>query len=97
MGSDILAADPWCDYQPRNGEVIEPWVAGSQGVSWSADAEKRLSRVPGFVRKMVRKKAEAFVQERGEILVTVDHLNEMTARRFGHRKPRPPIMSKRTD
>jgi hypothetical protein len=39
---------------------------------------------------MVRKKAEAYVQEKGEVLITCEHLNEMTARRFGSRKPYHP-------
>ncbi|MBT4519881.1 MAG: radical SAM protein [Halieaceae bacterium] len=97
MGNDILAEDPWCDYQPSNVDLIEPWEPGPQAVSWSEEAEVRLGRIPGFVRKMVRKKAEAFVQGRGELVVTVDHLNEMTARRFGHKRRRPPIASQPID
>jgi hypothetical protein len=39
---------------------------------------------------MLRKKAEVYVLEKGEKLITCEHLNEMTARRFGSRKPRHP-------
>ena len=87
MGGDILDADPWCAYQPPGVPVIEPWVADSQAISWSMEAETRISRVPGFIRKMVRKKAEAYARECGEPVVTVDHLDQLTARRFGSAKP----------
>lgn len=87
LGGGILDADPWCAYQPRGEEVIEPLSAASTRLSWSNEAEIRISRVPGFVRKMVRKKAEAYVRECGEAVVTVDHLDQLTARRFGSSKP----------
>jgi hypothetical protein len=82
--------DPWCDYQPQAVSVIKSWQPDLDTITWSGEAEKRLGKIPGFIRKIVRKKAEAYVQEKGEILITCDHLNEMTARRFGGRKPHRP-------
>jgi len=89
-GKSIMDEDPWCDYQPQPVTVIKPWQPDKNTIAWSAEAEKRLERIPGFIRKMVKKKAEAYVQEKGEMIITCEHLNEMTARRFGSRKPRRP-------
>jgi hypothetical protein len=36
---------------------------------------------------MVKKKAEAYVLEQEETVVKVHHLEEMTARRFGGKRP----------
>lgn len=87
MGGGILDADPWCTYQPQGEAVIEPLSTASTNVSWSIEAEIRVSRVPGFIRRMVRKKAEVYAEECGAKEVTVDHLDRLTARRFGGRKP----------
>jgi len=87
LGGDILDADPWCAYQPVSEDVIEPFSADGSTVSWSKEAETRISRAPGFVRKMVRKRAEAYVEECGETLVTVEHLDQLTKRRFGGKPP----------
>jgi radical SAM protein with 4Fe4S-binding SPASM domain len=89
-GKSITDEDPGCDYQPQAVTVIQPWQPIENTITWSEEAEARLGRVPGFIRKMVRKKAEAYVQEKGEVLITCEHLNEMTARRFGNRKPYHP-------
>jgi radical SAM protein with 4Fe4S-binding SPASM domain len=86
-GGGILDADPWCAYQPSGEAVIEPLSIAGNEVSWSKEAETRISRAPGFVRKMVRKRAEAYALECGETIVTVNHLDQLTARRFGSNKP----------
>lgn len=86
MGGGILDADPWCAYQPADEALVEPLTSSGAGVSWSVEAESRISHVPGFIRKMVRKKAEAYVKECGASVVTVEHLEQLTARRFGRNK-----------
>jgi len=59
-----MDTDPWCVHEPSGAELIRPLGANNAGdVSWSAEAEQRLSRVPGFLRKMVKKRAEDFVRE----------------------------------
>jgi len=40
------------------------------GVTWSADAQERLARVPGFVRGMVKKIYAEYARDRGIALVT---------------------------
>jgi len=87
LGGDILDADPWCAYQPLSEDVIEPLSASGSTISWSKEAETRISHAPGFVRKMVRERAEAYVEECGETLVTVEHLDQLTQRRFGSKRP----------
>lgn len=81
---EIMDADPWCAYAPRGDPVIRPLLAGDHGVlAWSDEAQQRLSRVPAFLRNMVKQRAEAYVAECGESLVTAAHLSELAARRFG--------------
>jgi hypothetical protein len=84
MGGSLMDADPWCNHYPSGEAVIEPLRPDTTGaVTWSEAAEKRLARVPGFLRKMVRKRAEAHVAELGEAVVTPEHMATLAARRFG--------------
>jgi len=90
-GNDLMDADPWCNYIPQGGAIIEPLVeTATLGVHWSSQAENRLSRVPPFLRKMIMRRAEAYVTELGEKEVTADHLDVLSARRFGNNLPRRP-------
>ncbi len=92
LGGDLMDPDPWCVYQPRGGRVIEPLSDEAYcNISWSTGAEQRLDRVPGFLRKMVKKRAEAYVAELGQFCVMPDHLAELAAKRFGGSRPRGPI------
>jgi len=90
-GNDLMDADPWCNYVPAGGAVIEPLADVPLGnISWSPQAENRLTKVPSFLRKMIRKRAEAYVAELGEKEVTTDHLRVLSARRFGKNVPSRP-------
>ena len=90
-GADLMDEDPFCAYQPSGGAVIEPLDdVATSGLRWTREAETRISRVPGFLRHMVRKRAEAYVLELGEEAVTTVHLDALTARRFGGAAPRRP-------
>lgn len=83
-GGDLMDADPWCAYGPRGDPVIRPLPAADHGaIGWSEEAQQRLSRVPAFLRTMVKQRAEAYVAECGETLVTAAHLAVLAARRFG--------------
>lgn len=87
-GRDLMAADNWCTYQPRGQAVIVPLTDFDiPAVRWTPEARQRLSRIPGFLRKMVRKRAEAYVTELGDKQVTTEHLAELYARRFGSNGP----------
>jgi AdoMet-dependent heme synthase len=77
MGEDFL-----CGYVPRGGAVIEPLRDAGAGVVWSTEAERRLARVPPFLRRMVRSRVEAEVRQRGRDVVTADDMRSSTERRF---------------
>lgn len=73
LGQGLMDADPWCSYDPQEGPVVEPLTAApSLDIAWDRAAEQRLSRVPGFLRKMVKKRAEDYVREEGRHRVTSD-------------------------
>ncbi len=82
MGEDFL-----CGYQPDGGAVIEPMSDRGATIPWTREAEERLKRVPPFVRRFVRRRAEAYARELGERPVTADHLHALARRRFGAAGP----------
>ncbi|MCP4999040.1 MAG: radical SAM protein [Hyphomicrobiales bacterium] len=88
MGEDFL-----CGYQPGGGATIEV-IQSASTVPWTQEAEARLARVPGFVRRFVRKRAETHALETGAPAVTAAHLEELAKRRFGDAPPfaRPAAM-----
>ena len=51
---------------------VTPDAAGSARPSWSQEAERRLGRIPGFVRGMVRQLYSEWAQERGVSEITLD-------------------------
>ena len=90
-GNDLMDADPWCTYIPEGGAIIEPFVETAVfGIGWTSQAENRLSKTPLFLRKIIKKRAETYVAELGEKEVTTDHLDVLTARRFGKNRPQRP-------
>ncbi len=90
MGDSLMDTDPWCVHAPDGSAVIEPLVEQPKKLAWSEEAEKRLSRVPSFLRKMVRSRAESYVHELGLHLVTEEHLAILSAKRFGSGGPPRP-------
>ena len=91
LQQDLMKSDPWCIYTPNGGKVIEPLNAiSTTTIEWSEDAEKRLKRIPPFLRKMVKKRAESFVAEQNESIVTPAHMATMAKRRFGDNMPSMP-------
>lgn len=86
-GGGLLDADPLCAYRPRGEAVIQPWSETRSGVVWSEAALARLQRIPGFVRSMVKQRAEAYVRELGQDQVQPEHLHALAARRFGSAIP----------
>jgi len=90
MGGSLMDTDPWCVHTPDGSAVIEPLIEQTRKLAWSEEAEKRLSRVPSFLRKMVRNRAESYVHELGLQRVTEEHLAILSARRFGSNGPPRP-------
>lgn len=94
-GNGLMDADDLCAYQPRGDAVVQA-LSGTEtrAPSWSPEAQQRLSRVPDFLRKMVKKRAEAYVSGLGEDCVTCQHLSNLAAARFGASGP-PKVSSLR--
>ncbi len=93
MGGSLMDTDPWCVHTPDGSAVIEPLIEQTRKLAWGEEAEKRLSRVPSFLRKMVRNRAESYVHEQGLLMVTEEHLATLAARRFGSNGPPRPNTS----
>ena len=51
----------------------------SAAISWAADAEKELGKIPFFVRGKARRNTETFAAERGVVLITIDTLYDAKA------------------
>jgi len=90
MGGSLMDADPWCSYMPKGAAIIQPLMEQAKKLIWNKEAEKRLSRVPSFLRKMVKKRAESYVQGLGMHVVTKEHLATLSAQRFGSNGPPRP-------
>jgi len=88
MGGNLMDSDPYCAYVPDGGNIIEPFQdITDNSIIWHEDAKQRLSRVPGFLKKMIKKRAEAYVLELGETMVKAEHLSNLASKRFGKQLP----------
>ena len=92
MGGNLMDEDPWCIHVPDGSAIIQPLLEQPINIAWSEGAKKRISRVPAFLRKMVKHRAESYVHELGLDMVTEEHLATLSAKRFGTSgPPRPNI------
>ncbi len=82
MGEDFL-----CGYQPTDAATIDLIGPGSGVLVWTTEAEEHIARVPGFVRRMVRRRAEDYVRGEGRAEVTSEDLSLLAKRRFGNAGP----------
>lgn len=81
LGGSLMDSDPWCSFVPLSKTVIAPLGEKPDlDIRWDESAQRRLGRIPGFVRKMVKQRAEAYVAALGENLVTCNHLDILTKR-----------------
>jgi radical SAM protein with 4Fe4S-binding SPASM domain len=88
---DYLAEDPACAYQPGayGGRVIELPTHQTFGMraeatlTWTAEAQERLRRVPGFARGMVVTGVERYARERGMAVITPELMQEVRERMSG--------------
>lgn len=86
-GAHIMAADSLCGYTPQGGAIIEPFATKmTTAMQWSDDATDRLDSIPAFLRSMIKKRVETYVEELGENQVQPEHLSALAAKRFGHNK-----------
>ncbi len=84
MGEDFI-----CSYQPQGGAVIEPLPDSGPQLVWTADAEVWLERIPSFVRRFVRRRAEDKVRADGGIEVTAEVIGALARERFKGRGGKP--------
>jgi len=88
LGGDLMDSDPYCAYVPESEEIIEAFSPpADEPISWHPDANQRLSRIPGFLQAMIKKRAEAYVLELGEQTVMAEHLANLASKRFGQNMP----------
>lgn len=85
MGEDFL-----CAYEPQGGALIEPLDSAAQALRWTPEAEEWLARIPAFVRRFVRQRAEQQVRAASGSEVTGDVMAELakTARQRLGGRPR---------
>jgi len=84
---NMMGEDSLCTYQPQGGAVITPMMPEPGAMRWAEDAEEHIARVPGFVRRMVRRRAEDHVRSEGRHEVTKADLTLLAKRRFGDAGP----------
>ncbi len=77
MGEDFV-----CAYEPQGGAVIEPLPIADNGLDWTEDAEAWLQKIPSFVRRFVRKRAEDRVRADGGSEVTAEIIGALARERF---------------
>ncbi|MBS0175138.1 MAG: heme biosynthesis protein, partial [Nitrospira sp.] len=56
-------------------------------VAWDEASELRLSRIPYFLRAMVKKGVERHARENGIALITIELMEELRKKRFGNDAP----------
>ena len=96
LNDDVLAEDPSCAYQPSGAPLIERLREVTYGMpvvpalAWSPEAERRLQRIPSFVRGVVTRRVEDFARRRGATEVTLELMGEVRRSLpvdFSKRKP----------
>ncbi len=90
--NNLMAEDPWCDYQPDTSERTphESQTTNYDNTTeWTREARERLARVPAALRPMIEKGVEAFAQSQNLTTITPEVMAEMRqkgdsmGRRFG--------------
>ena len=86
---DWLDEDQWCLYTPKGGEKIKVAfnVSEETDVAWDDASTLRLSRIPYFLRAMVKKGVEKHARENNVPLITVELMEELRKKRFGNDAP----------
>ena len=86
MGEDFI-----CAYEPQGGAVISTLPSRDGSIEWSSEAEEWLARVPSFVRRFVRQRAEDHVRQNRGDRVTAEVMQTMAKNRFAG-KERPAFL-----
>jgi radical SAM protein with 4Fe4S-binding SPASM domain len=87
---DLMGEDFLCAYEPQGGAVIKILRPEADAIHWTPEAEEWLARVPSFVRRFVRQRAESQVRADQGNEVTAEvmaELAKLAKHRFGGRRP----------
>ena len=86
---DWLDEDQWCLYTPKGGDKIKVAfnVSEEAEIAWDEASALRLSRIPYFLRAMVKKGVEKHARENNISLITVELMDELRKKRFGNDMP----------
>jgi hypothetical protein len=63
-------------YKSITLQVMDDSKNDSNGVAWTADAEKRLENIPDFIRPMARREIERLAKERGAATITAQVMDD---------------------
>lgn len=84
VDGDFLGPDPDCAYEPTGrADPVVPARDVTYGtpaaleLRWTPEAERRLERIPSFVRGVVATRVERFARERGLDRVTLDVMRDV--------------------
>jgi light-independent protochlorophyllide reductase subunit B len=78
--SHLCAGHAATNQPVRQAEPVQALVAASEiAVTWDADAEKELHKIPFFVRGKARRNTERFANENGVATITVETLYDAKA------------------
>lgn len=86
---DWLDEDQWCLYTPKGGDKIKVAFNTPEetDIAWDEASALRLSRIPYFLRAMVKKGVERHARETGIAMITVELMEELRKKRFGNDAP----------
>jgi hypothetical protein len=70
-----LEEDPWCSYKPTGKK--KSIKSMGDGPVWSDAAKERMKVIPGFLREVVRRRAELYALESGHHEITPELLKEI--------------------
>ena len=87
---DLMGEDFLCAYVPQGGPMIEPLGTATNSIQWTPEAEEWLARIPSFVRRFVRQRAESQVRADQGREVTAEvmlELSKVARHRFGSSRP----------
>nr|AKE98878.1 light-independent protochlorophyllide reductase subunit B [Bangia fuscopurpurea] len=57
-------------------EALSVGISADDSISWSSEAQKELSKIPGFVRGKVKRNTEKFARDRSKNLITLEVMYE---------------------
>lgn len=77
---DVMGEDSWCEYQPPEEPGLALVVESSEPLVWEPDAKQRLSKVPIFLRSMVKSGVERYALEKGLTRIKPELMQEMRRR-----------------